>query len=73
MNYKINGLTINAAGEDELLEIANHTFATKEEALTFIKENISFQAYNEFKDTLALVVDGVSYHYSELEPVSEEL
>jgi hypothetical protein len=73
MNYKINGLTVNENGEDELLEVANHIFTTKEEALTFIKDNISLQPYNEFKDTLVLVVDGVNYHYTELEPVSEEL
>ena len=73
MNYKINSLTVNTAGDDELMEIANLTFATKEEALTFIKDNISFQPYNEFKDTLVLVVDGIKYHYTELEPVSEEL
>ncbi len=73
MNYKINGLTVNQEGEDELLEVPNHIFATKEEALTFIKDNMAFEPYNEFKDTLVLVVDGVSYHYTELEPVAEEL
>lgn len=73
MNYKINGLTVNQNGEDELVQIENHIFTTKEDALTFIKENLAFQPYNEFKDTLVLVVDGVSYHYTELEPIAEEL
>lgn len=73
MNYKINGLTVNSDGEDVLLEIENHIFTTKEEALTFIKDNISFQPYNEFKDTLVLVVDGINYHYTELEPIVEVL
>lgn len=73
MNYKINGLTVNQNGEDELVQIADHIFTTKEEALEFIKDNVSFQPYNEFKDTLVLTVNGINYHFTELEPIPEEL
>jgi hypothetical protein len=71
MSYKLNGLTVNENNENVLVEIANHTFATKEEALTFIKANISLQSYNEPLDILVLVVDGINYHYTELVLVSE--
>ena len=73
MNYKLNGLTVNTDGDDELFEIPNLTFTTKEEALTYIKDNISFQSYNEFKETLVLMVEGIKYHYVDLEPIPEEL
>jgi hypothetical protein len=72
MVYKLNCLTTTSEG-DEIMLLEAPVFQTKDEALEFIKNNQSFHAYNEFKDTLVLTVNGVVYHYVELVPVPEEL
>lgn len=72
MVYKLNCLTNTSEG-DEMMFLEAPVFQTKDEALEFIKNNQSFHAYNEFKDTLVLTVNGVVYHYVELVPVPEEL
>ncbi len=72
MVYKLNCLTTTSEG-DEIMLLETTVFQTKDEALEFIKNNQSFHAYNEFKDTLVLTVNGVVYHYVELVPVPEEL
>lgn len=73
MIYKINGLKVNVDGTDELVSLESPVFSTKEDAMTFVKENISFYAHTEYKDTLVLTIDGVQYHYVELVPEPEEL
>jgi hypothetical protein len=73
MIYKIKGLRFTEEGTDEMEIIESQIFPTKEEAFAYIKENLSLHTYNDFIDTLVLTVDGVHYHYVEVEPVPEIL
>jgi hypothetical protein len=64
MAFKINALKTNA-GIDELVLLDN-SFNSTQEALDFVKSNLSLNNVVENKNVVCVTLNDVHYHYFEI-------